>query len=121
VSEALYDKAAVKRRLRWLFQNYGRGAGSRLAEAVGVSPTSANRWASPRGDCPDPSHWPAIEDFFGVDRGDLAKAGGLVTTPADTDVVGIAALAGELSPEDRAKVEGYIRGLLDGKQERKSR
>jgi hypothetical protein len=29
--------------------------------------------------------------------------------------VGLAALAGELSPEDRAKVEDFIRGLLDGK------
>lgn len=39
----------------------------------------------------------------------------LPAEPAPPDEVGLAALAGELSPEDRAKVEGYIRGLLDGK------
>lgn len=33
----------------------------------------------------------------------------------EPDQVGLAALAGELTPEDRAKVEDYIRGLLDGR------
>ncbi|QXC59363.1 hypothetical protein KSP35_13215 [Aquihabitans sp. G128] len=31
----------------------------------------------------------------------------------DSDVIGLAARAGKLSPEQRAKVEGYIEALLD--------
>jgi len=47
-----------------------------------------------------------------------AVLGFAATSPAaalrlDPDVVGLAALAGELTPEGRAKVEGYIRALLD--------
>lgn len=37
--------------------------------------------------------------------------------PEPLEHVGLAALAGELSPEGRAKVEGYIRAVLEQEQE----
>lgn len=114
----IYDRQAVKRRLAQLFAAYGRGAGSALARHVGVSPTSANRWAAPHGDCPAPSYWPAIEQFFKVEPGDLARAGGLHPPPAGPaasavpeEELELAALIGELSPEGKAAAEAYIRFL----------
>lgn len=106
---AVYDRSAVKRRLIELFEASGRGTGSRLGRHVGVSATSANRWASERGDCPDPSHWPAIEEFFDLQPGDLARAGGLSRSEAP-----VVEMAGghDLTAEEQAKVEAFVQGLL---------
>jgi hypothetical protein len=113
VSRGLYDKGAVKARLRALFLERGRGTGSDLARAVGVTPTSANRWASEHGDCPDAAYWPAIERFFGLPPGELARAGGMTPPPAAPGgSVGLLDVGG-LTPENRLRVEGYVRALLD--------
>lgn len=58
--------------------------------------------------------WPA-DWYERLDAGEDPASFPVVDAADSVDVVGIAALAGELTPEDRAKVEGYIRGLLDGK------
>lgn len=113
VQDGLYDKEAVRSRLRELFQSRGRGTGSAVARAVGVTPTSANRWASPHGDCPDPSHWPAIERFFDVPSGDLARAGGMRSPTVDAPGADHVIDLSDLTPAHRKAVEGLVQALLD--------
>lgn len=65
--------------------------------------------------------WPpdAIRQILdGVDPAELGTAPPDDDPPAsdalaDPDVMGIAALAGEMTPAQRARVEAYMRGLLD--------
>lgn len=58
----------------------GRGAQTRLAEAVGVKVQTVNKW-SKRQTCPEPDKWEAIEDHFGLERGTLRRASGLDERP----------------------------------------
>lgn len=62
--------------------------------------------------------WPATfaETILSGEVPQEVEASADAPTSEASDVVGIAALAGELTPEDRAKVEAYMRGLLDGKK-----
>lgn len=59
-------------------------------------------------------HHPEAADRLldGSDPEGADPDGGAASASSD-EPVGLAALAGELSPEGRAKVEGYIRALLD--------
>lgn len=54
----------------------GRGAKSRLAEAVGVKPQSVTRWVTGES-APPPERWLAIEDALDLPRFALARAAGL--------------------------------------------
>lgn len=59
--------------LRDAFDRSPRGTQSRLAEAVGVSPQTVNKWASGAND-PDPERWPEIEEALGLESGAIERA-----------------------------------------------
>lgn len=117
----------------------GRGSQTRLAEAIGVTVQTVNKWAKEQT-TPEPSRWPAIEAYFGWPTGTLELCAGMGITEADEYVrrgqalgwehasveqlregagprrrVEVAALKGGdlLTPEQVARVEGFIAGLLD--------
>lgn len=59
----------------------GRGSQTRLAEAVGVTVQTVNKWKA-RQTCPKPDRWPSIESHFGIEPGSLRRASGLPIIPA---------------------------------------
>ena len=61
----------------------GRGAQTRLAEAVGVKVQTVNKWKS-RQTCPEPDKWPAIDDHFELGDGYLRSVSGLGPGPGAT-------------------------------------
>jgi hypothetical protein len=61
----------------------GRGAQTRLAEAVGVRVQTVNKWQK-RQTCPEPDKWPAIEEHFGLNPGTIRDVVGW--GPADVVV-----------------------------------
>lgn len=50
----------------------GRGAQTRLAEAVGVEVQTVNKWVHGQTH-PTPDRWPAIEAFFDMEPGEIAS------------------------------------------------
>lgn len=65
----------------------GRGAQTRLAEAVGVEVQTVNKWVHGQTH-PTPDKWDAIEDFFELPRGEIASRvvpRGATTTAEEVD------------------------------------
>lgn len=65
----------------------GRGAQSRLAEAVGVSLGTVSHWVHGRA-TPDQERWPRIEEALGLRPGSLDEAfQRSITPPSDDDTL----------------------------------
>lgn len=66
----------------------GRGAQTRLAEAVGVRVQTVNKW-SKRQTSPEPDKWPAIEDHFELPRGTIRRAVGWDAAAPDDEIAAL--------------------------------
>lgn len=78
----------------------GRGAQTRLAEAVGVKVQTVNKWKA-RQTCPEPDKWPAIDEHFKLGDGYLRRVSGLTDPVVTNEVAELRAEVAEL----RALVE----------------
>lgn len=87
---ALHDTEAIKALMVGLLQDPPRGLKSDLARAAGVKGATVTKWAAGQV-CPSPEHWPAIEQFFELEEGHIARAGG-VDTAVRRHAVELAAL-----------------------------
>lgn len=81
-----------------------------LAEAIGVSQQSVQKWE--RGIGPSRDKLAVIAGALGTTVAVLMGDDEPPTPPAEA-VLQIAALAGEMTEEQQAKVEAYMRGLLE--------
>ncbi len=103
-----YDREAVKAELVQLGDAHPR-QGSALGRAAGTSAASANRWLrASYPDVPDPDRWSAIEDFFGLRSGHLARVAGLSRRPPATSAVGQLAAAVQSLTERVDELERQI-------------
>lgn len=69
---AAYDTSVIHRLIGAAIDEGGRGAQTRLADAVGVRVQTVNKWYLGQTS-PDPDKWPAIEGHFGWDDGYILK------------------------------------------------
>ena len=85
----------------------------KLAEAVGVTQQSVQKWESGANE-PSLENLRLVASALGTTP--QALVGGdddPPTDPAPAAVLQIAALAGEMTDDQRAKAEAYMRGLLE--------
>lgn len=74
--DSLYNPSVIQDLILEELRRRGRGAQTRLAEAVGVRVQTVNKWRFGQT-TPEPDKWPLIEDHFGWPEGHIARESGL--------------------------------------------
>lgn len=63
---------SVSRRVAALINDAGHGASKRIADECGVQSSQVSRWKNGRA-TPPRKYWPTLEDFFGLEPGELTQ------------------------------------------------